>query len=37
MLFDSDMIISKELDGNFNELYCKWCYSVGEFVYKSLE
>lgn len=37
MPLDSDMTISKELDGNFNESYCKWCYSAGEFAYKSLE
>lgn len=29
-LEDSD--ISKEKDGNFNEEYCKWCYSDGDFT-----
>ncbi len=29
-LEDSD--ISKETDGVFNEDYCKWCYSEGEFT-----
>ena len=24
--------ISKETDGNFNEEYCKWCYSDGEYT-----
>ena len=32
-----DSSISKEKDGSFNEEYCKWCYTDGEFVYKSLE
>ena len=31
-----DSTISKETDGAFNEEYCKWCYSEGEFVYASL-
>ena len=29
--------ISKEVDGTFNEEYCKWCYTDGAFVYNSLE
>lgn len=32
-----DSSISKELDGSFNEDYCKWCYTEGHFVYSSLE
>lgn len=32
-----DSTISKEVDGEFNEEYCKWCYSDGQFVYKSKE
>lgn len=32
-----DSTISKEADGEFNEEYCKWCYSDGQFVYKSKE
>lgn len=32
-----DASISREMDGSFNEEYCKWCYTDGEFVYKSLE
>ena len=32
-----DTSISRETDGTFNEEYCKWCYTDGEFVYKSLE
>ncbi len=33
-LSDDDMI-SRETDGSFNEDYCKWCYSEGEFAYKT--
>lgn len=32
-----DSVISKETNGEFNEDYCKWCYSEGDFVYKSKE
>lgn len=32
-----DGCISREADGEFNEEYCKWCYSGGEFVYTSKE
>lgn len=32
-----DSTISKETDGEFNEDYCKWCYTDGEFKYKSME
>lgn len=32
-----DSMISKETDGEFNEDYCKWCYTNGEFKYKSVE
>ena len=32
-----DSSISKEPDGTFNEEYCKWCYTGGEFIYKSIE
>ena len=32
-----DSMISKETDGEFNEDYCKWCYTDGEFKYKSVE
>ena len=30
-----DSMISKEAYGNFNEDYCKWCYSDGTFAYKT--
>lgn len=32
-----DSSISKEIDGTYNEEYCKWCYTNGKFVYTSLE
>lgn len=31
-----DVSISREPDGAFNEEYCKWCYTDGEFVYTDL-
>lgn len=31
-----DSSISKEVDGTFNEEYCKWCYTDGKFVYTNL-
>lgn len=32
-----DDALSKETDGNYNEEYCKWCYSEGEFTYDSMD
>ena len=32
-----DATTSKEHDGSFNEEYCKWCYTDGEFKYTSKE
>lgn len=32
-----DAVMSREPDGAFNEEYCKWCYSGGEFRYSSKE
>lgn len=32
-----DNSTSREPDGTFNENYCKWCYTDGEFVYESLD
>lgn len=37
MPLSEDSMISKEPDGNFNEDYCKWCYSKGAFTYKTKE
>ena len=36
MPLDDDSI-SKEPDGSFNEEYCKWCYTDGNFVYTNLD
>ncbi len=32
-----DSSFSREPDGTFNEEYCKWCYTDGNFVYTTLE
>lgn len=32
-----DTIISKEANGNFNEDYCKWCYTEGRYTYSNME
>ena len=32
-----DSLLSREPDGSFNEDYCKWCYTDGEFKYKSMD
>ena len=32
-----DSLMSREVDGDINEKYCKWCYTDGEFVYKNLD
>ena len=32
-----DGSVSREPDGEFNEEYCKWCYTDGKFVYSSVE
>lgn len=32
-----DATTSKEPSGEFNEEYCKWCYTDGEFKYSSKE
>ncbi len=31
-----DGSLSKEPDGSFNEAYCKWCYTDGQFTYSSM-
>lgn len=33
-LYEDD-VISREPNGDFNEEYCKWCYTDGNFVYQS--
>lgn len=35
MPLNDDGMISKEMDGSFNEDYCKWCYTNGKFTYGS--
>ncbi|MFR3044188.1 MAG: zinc ribbon domain-containing protein [Veillonella parvula] len=38
MPLNEDSLISREDDGSYNgEDYCKWCYTNGEFVYKTKE
>ena len=37
MPLDDDGVISRETDNSFNEEYCKWCYTDGEFVYKDIK
>ena len=32
-----DESISKERDGFFNEEYCKWCYTDGEYMYHDMD
>ena len=32
-----DSNISKEIDGLFNEDYCKWCYADGEYMYHNMD
>lgn len=32
-----DSSISKDEKGAFNEDYCKWCFTDGKFVYKTVE
>lgn len=33
----SDDEISRENNGNFNEEYCKWCYTEGKYMYHSMD
>lgn len=37
MPLEDDSVISRETDNSFNEDYCKWCYTDGQFVYKSID
>ncbi len=32
-----DSVTSKEIDGAFNEEYCKWCYADGEYMYHDMD
>ena len=33
MPLNEDSMISREKDGSFNEDFCKWCYTNGQFTY----
>lgn len=35
MPLNDDESISREPDGDFNEDYCKWCYTDGKFAYQT--
>ena len=35
MPLSEDNMISREPDGNYNEEYCRWCYTDGAFAYES--
>ena len=37
MPLDDDSVIRREADNSFNEDYCKWCYTDGQFVYKDID
>lgn len=37
MPLSEDEMISREPDGTFNEDYCKWCYTDGQYAYQSKE
>lgn len=37
MPLDDDTFISREPDNSFNEEYCKWCYTDGNFVYHTMD
>ncbi len=37
MPLTEDDMISKEPDGSFNEDYCKWCYTDGNFTYPTMD
>ena len=37
MPLTEDENISREPDGEFNEDYCKWCYTDGKYTYSSKE
>ena len=37
MPLNEDGMISREPDGFFNEDYCRWCYTDGQFAYRTKE
>ena len=37
MPLEDDSTVSREVSGDFNEEYCKWCYADGKFTYTDME
>ena len=37
MPLEDDNVISRETDNSFNEDYCKWCYTDGQFAYETMD
>ena len=37
MPLEDDTVISRETDHSFNEDYCKWCYTDGQFTYDNID
>lgn len=37
MPLSDDSMISRDVNGDFNEDYCKWCYADGKFTYQKKE
>ncbi len=37
MPLSDDSMISRDVNGDFNEDYCKWCYTDGKFTYQKKE
>lgn len=37
MPLSDDSMISRDVNGDFNEDYCKWCYTDGKFTYEKKE
>ena len=37
MPLEDDTIMGRNNDGALNEDYCKWCYTDGDFAYKSMD
>ena len=37
MPLEDDSTVSREVSGDFNEEYCKWCYADGKFTYTEME
>ena len=37
MPLNEDDVISREINGDYNEDYCKWCYADGNFTYTDMD